>query len=165
MSDDASDKQKYEKHRILQLRAISHRISLCLSSKSFKLSVENPWPVIERMRLAPHQLAETMLARVSIASLIRRYRAIHLVALQESIAIVLDSKSLEEAHQRLTERAKKLGMAHKQSQQKKAMEAQEKRLKAISPGVTTPPPTTTKPESVSDEEADFYTNLYGATSD
>lgn len=127
---NSEDKDKHDKRTAIMFRGIANRLSLCMGSEGFK-AAQNPFDKLGVYRLLPSQLIETMFIRISLASMFRRYRQIQLLTLQEAIALVLDSRTHEEAYERLVKRAKELGQAHKESVRVKAEQAQRQRIGAV----------------------------------
>lgn len=67
----------------------------------------------KKLLLTKKQMMDKAYPHLSMSALYRRYRQVYLLALEDVILILLDSSSLEEAHEKIVRKVVELGGAHK----------------------------------------------------
>lgn len=65
--------------------------------------------VRKRILLSKADMAEKAFPHLSIAAIYRRYRQVYLLALEDVVLILLDSTSIEEAHEKVIAKIKEFG--------------------------------------------------------
>lgn len=145
---ESKDIERFDTRYQMLCRTVANTLALLVNGKAFR-ETSDPIGLMGRLQLLPHQIIERAFPRISIASLYRRYRQVHLIALQEALQIVGGAKDKEDAYEKLLVRLRMVAASHVASTKNYQEIQQSKQLRSIQ-------------DAAKSAEVDFNKHAYGA---